>query len=301
MKFTLPLVFVSMAGSCLGVVINFDFNLNNNTDDSNVVADTYVGLAAAPDAAGGSAIWNSIRRNHSEQVASGSSLNTHIGVTSTPTRDSTGLASSVTVNIQGVGIGLINSHIAHQQSIGMQELGASGVYNRLMGDFIGIDSDTGNGTVGTAYGTIAGLAANAYYDIYFYGQGSDYTVPGPSNGASGQNSLFGITNGLGGAVSGSTQQTGWDGVNGGNGVLTEGVEYVRFSVKANSSGLIHFLWQNVVTGPGGNVATDSAPNGRNDGSRIGALNAIQIVSVPEPSTVLLGGLGMLGLLARRRR
>jgi hypothetical protein len=301
MKFSLPLVFVSMAGSCFGVVINFDFNLNNNTDDSNVVADTHVGLAAAPDSAGASAIWNSVRRSSSNGFSSNNFLNTHVGATSTPTVTSTGLATTASVTVtSGGGTGLVNAHIGQTQLAAQQELGL-GAYTDLMGDFIVVDSDTGHGTVGTAYGTIEGLAANSAYEIYFYGQGASNSLPGTSG--SGQNSLFGILDafGVGGTLVGSTKQTGYDGTPGGNGTLTENVEFVKFAVQTNASGQIFFVWQNVVSGPGGNVTTDNVPNGVNAGSRAGALNAIQIVSVPEPSTTLLGGLGMLALLARRCR
>ncbi|WP_367870727.1 PEP-CTERM sorting domain-containing protein [Luteolibacter sp. Populi] len=298
MKFALPriLALSLLAGSASGAVINFDFNLGGV--DANVPLDTYVGLAAAPDSAGSGAIWNSVRRTGSTSISSSNHLNTHVGPTLTPTRDSTGVATTASVTIAGEGIGLINSHIGHQQSVGNQELGG-GSLTDLMGDFIVVDSDGGNGTVGTAYGTIAGLAANAYYDIYFYGQGSANPTPGDSG--DGQNSLFAITGTFGGSLVGPAEQTGWDGVNGGNGTLTEGAEFVKFSIQTNNLGEVFFMWQNVVTGPGGNVLTDAVPNGVNGGSRAGALNAIQIVSVPEPSAVLLGALGMLGVLVRRRR
>jgi hypothetical protein len=69
---------------------------------------------------------------------------------------------------------------------------------------------------------------------------------------------------------------------------------------ANATGEIYFLWQNVVAGPGGNVLTDLALDENGGSSDFGAMNAIQIRSIPEPSVFLLATLGAIGLLRRRR-
>ncbi len=84
-------------------------------------------------------------------------------------------------------------------------------------------------------------------------------------------------------------------------MLVEGIEFVRFTAVADQDGKINFTWANVVADPGGNVAVDK------DGSAsmFAAFNAFQIVdlaanAVPEPSSALLGGLGLFALFHRRR-
>lgn len=288
MKLFLPLTLAvaALTGAAPAVVINFDFNLRlPGDDDSNVATDTYVGLGAAPDLAGNTH-WNSVRRNGSTGFSSSAAINS-------PIQDSSGTASNVSITIGAAG--LTNATIAHSKEPLHQELGSGGAYENLMGDFVQVHADS-PGTVGTAVGTIANLTAFASYEIYFYGQGATYGTPG--NFTSGQNSLFAITDTLGGNTIGTAKQTGWDAVDGGNGTLTEGVEYVKFLVTANASGQVFFRWENVVAGV--NAGTDLATNEDGDGSEYGALNGIQIVSVPEPSLALLGGLGVLGLVRRRR-
>jgi hypothetical protein len=115
-------------------------------------------------------------------------------------------------------------------------------------------------------------------------------------GFRGQNSYF--------EVGGSGKQTGWDGAAGGDGLLVEGLEYVVFRTTAIDGGIlggvINFDLENVVPGGGGNVATDSAPTTTGGGAQRGVINGLQLVAVPEPSVVLLGAFGLLGLLLRRR-
>lgn len=290
MKLFLPLALAItvLTGVAPAVVINFDFNRRlPGDDDSNVATETYVGLGAAPDSAGNTH-WNSVRRTGSTSFSSSAAINS-------PVFDSAGNATNVSITINASG--LTNATIAQSKESAQQELGVGGAYDDLMGDFLQVHAGT-PGTVGKAVGTIANLTAFGTYEVYFYGQGATYGDPG--NFTSGQNSLFGITNGLGGGTVGSKKQTGWDGTNGGNGLLTEGVEYVKFLVMANASGQIFFSWENVVAGL--NVASggDLATNEDGLSSEYGALNGIQLRSVPEPSLALLVSLGAFGLFRRRR-
>ncbi len=299
MKFLLPFIF-ALAGNAMGIVVNFDFNLNTG-DNTNIgigaAGDTYQGSGAAPDSVGNT-FWNSVRRTSSSTVSSASALNNSVA-NGGPIRDSTGVATSVDVLLSGTTGVAGTTTIGHQRTVGQQELGASLAYEDLMGDFLQLDAPgtDSEGNLGTVNGTINGLMANGVYELYFYGQGAVYGSPGSST--SGANSFFAITGSLGGSIIGSGQQTSWDGTSGGNGSLTPGVEYVKFTATANASGEIFFIWQNVMAGV--NVATDLATDSTGGSSDLAALNGIQVVSVPEPSGMLLGALGLCGLLARRRR
>jgi hypothetical protein len=276
MNFTSPLLLLATAFASVAsaTVVNIDFNRLLGTG---LPTDTFVGLGAAPDNPANTT-WNGLNRATSGSGITGSSL-----------LDSAGLATSVSINIPPT--------IGQGSAIGDQELGGAPLtFEDLMFDSISIDSGAA-GTLVTKSGTIAGLAVGGTYEIYFYSQGDDNNGNG---GNDGQNGLFAITSTLGGSVIGTAKQTGYDGVSGGNGILTENVEYVKFSATANASGEIFFKWENVV--PGANVTTDNVPNSTNNGSRFAVLNGIQIVQVvPEPSSALLVLLGTFGLLARRRR
>ena len=296
MKFALPAIITLAlsAGSASAVVVNFDFNLRGATD-ANVIPDTYVGLGAASDLAANTH-WNSIRRSSSNTVSSIAGLNSN-AAGGGPIRDSSGVATSVDIVLSGTtGVAGVTT-IGHQRSVNQQELGTALEFEDLMGDFIQVDAPgTDVSNVGTVNGTISGLAPNTLYEIYFYGQGANYASPS-ANANSGANSFFAITGGLGGPIVGSGQQTGWSAS---NGTLTEGVEFVKFTVNTGVATDIFFIWQNVVAGK--NVATDLAPDSTGGPSDFGALNGIQVREVvPEPSAALLGALGMLGLLVRRRR
>lgn len=282
-----------------GVVVNFDFNLRLG-DDSNVGAgtagDTYLGLGAAPDLAANT-LWNSVRRTGSSgafAVSSAAGLNSN-SPGGGPIRDSSGLETTVDILLSTTGSVSGTTTIGHQRSIGQQELGAAGVYEDLMSDYLRVDApgeDANN--IGTVHGTISGLAPNGLYELYFYGQGSNYT--GVPEETAGWNSLFGITDAFGGSLIGTARQTSWTAP---DGTLTEGIEFVKFTAMASATGEIFFLWQNVVAGPGGNVAVDLAPDVGGGSSDFGAFNGLQIRSVPEPSILLMAALGALGLLRRR--
>ncbi|WP_035610468.1 PEP-CTERM sorting domain-containing protein [Haloferula sp. BvORR071] len=306
MKFTHPVLLLALAvslESAQAVVVNFDFNLRLS-DDSNVgvgaAGDTYQGLGAAPDSATNT-LWNSVRRTGSTgtaAVSSASGLNNN-PPGGGPIRDSSGLATTIDVILGSTTGAAGATGIGHQRSGNQQELGLGAVpqYEDLMADYMQLTAPGNDSAanVGTVNGTINGLSPGAFYEIYFYGQGANYSGAFAST-TSGANSLFGITDALGGSVIGSLKQTGWTPS---DGVLTEGVEYVKFTANANATGEIFFMWQNVVAGK--NVTTDLAPDVGGGSTRFAALNAIQVVSVPEPSAALLGGLGVLSLALRRRR
>ncbi len=227
----------------------------------------YTGAAAAPDGAGSAAIWNSVvRQAWEDSVNSGNLV------------DSSGIPTSISFSL---GINGSHSNLA-----GDSERGAG--LGALMSDYAFLSS-ADNQSVHQESGAISGLVPTTTYDLYFYGQGDRFT----GNVFRGQNTLF--------TLGGESKQTGWDGTSGGDGLLVEGFEFVRFAATADKDGKISFTWANVVAGIGGNVAVDQ------DGwsSKFAAFNAMQIVeisavAVPEPSTVALAGLGLLALLHRRR-
>jgi PEP-CTERM motif len=263
MKFLLHLAAsgAALSAAATAQVINIDF-------DESAVSSIYQGLAAAPDPAGGSAQWNRV---------TGSGTTT---VTASSLTDSDGDTTGVGIELEINGSYL---ELAGQQEMG----GVPRTYEDMMSDYVYLSSPT-NTQVVTKSGTIFGLEPARLYDVYLYAQGDDFT----EDFSPGQNALF--------TINGISKQTSWDGVVGGNGLLVEGIEYVRFSVLADPSGEIAFSYANVVSGSGGNVVTDL--DGVN--SRFAGINGIQVVDVaavvPEPSAALLGGIGLLGLLRRRR-
>lgn len=297
------LALVALTLSSQGVVVNFDFNLNTGTNSNigiGAAGDTYQGLGAAPDSASNT-FWNSVRRSSSNTVSSASGLNSSL-TNGGPIRDSSGVATNIDVLLSSTATLAGTTGMGHQRSTGgQQELGLNSEYEDLMADYLQLNAPGADsaGNLGTINGTINGLVANGIYELYFYGQGATYGLPGSTT--SGANSFFAITSTLGGGIVGSGKQTGWDGTSGGNGTLSEDVEYVKFTATANASGEIFFIWQNVMAGV--NVATDHATDSTGGPSDLAALNAIQVVSVtvPEPSAFLLTALGAFSLLRRRRR
>lgn len=272
MNFSLPLVFLAaFSAAASATVVNIDFN---RLLAGGAVTNTFAGPGAAPDLPGNTT-WNGLYRPNSGD-----------GILATSLLNSAGVATTVSIDIPSL--------IGQGSTVTDQELGPSDSLLDLMSDGISIDSGLA-GVLVSKSGTIAGLAIGGVYDIYFYSQGDDNVADDQNDG---QNGLFAITSSLGGPVVGSTKQTGYDGVSGGDEALVEGVEYVKFTATANSLGEIFFKWENVV--PGLNVTGDLVPNLGDNGSRYAVLNGIQIVAVPEPSVALLGALGLLGLLRRRR-
>ena len=158
MKFTRPvLLFLTFSlGSAHAVVVNFDFNLRG-VDDSNVVPDTYVGLAAAPDSVTNTH-WNSVRRTGSTgsaAVSSASALNNGPSGGG-PISDSSGLATTIDIILSSTTNALGSTTIGQQRSANQQELGNALQYEDLMADFVqlsapGTDAAANVGTInGTA-------------------------------------------------------------------------------------------------------------------------------------------------------
>lgn len=279
MKSPIPLLlatyFVSSISSA--TVINIDFH------DRAAALPVFSGQAGANDSAGGvSAYWNPL------------------GISPSKTANAANLYDST--NIQtNVGFQLNGLHESVLDTNGDQESG--GGYLDLMGDYVRVGSDS-SGEVATANGKFTGLVVGGTYDLYFYGQGQYLSELGPPTATNlrGQNTLF--------TVDGVSQQTSWDGFEGGDGFLVEGIEFVKFTTVATDGGaeggVISFAFSNVVeTGDDANVTNDLVPNGNttgNTGSRFGALNGVQLVCVvPEPSAALLAMVASIGLISRRRR
>jgi hypothetical protein len=258
----LTALLVALAGPLAAQVINIDF------DESSTTA-LYQGLAAAPDPSGSTAIWNRVTGAGTNVTISGSNLIESDG-------DATGVGISVDVFRTYLGV-------PPSQEVG----GVTQGYFDLMSDYVYLSAPS-NSQVVTLSGSITGLDPSRLYDIYLYGQGDDFI----EDDSPGQNTLF--------SIGGVFKQTSWDGVSGGDGLMEEGIEYVKFSVMPDLLGRIGFSYANVVSGPGGNAATDL--DGVN--SRYAAINGIQIVDVaavvPEPSSALLGAFGLLAMRRRRR-
>jgi MYXO-CTERM domain-containing protein len=281
----LPLVFGIFAapGLASAAVVNIDFNFRDS-NDPDPAPYTYSGQAAAPDLLSNT-LWNSVRRSGSSAGFSSAS-----GLNNPPLKDSSGADTGISVIVPNESNGgyAANASLGHGRSVGDQEVGTSGVWQNLMGDFLQLEGPApASGdpiAVVTAYGFIAGLDVGSSYEIYFYAQGDNRD----------QNSSFAITDGFGAGspVIGSPEQTGWSSGTSTDGAWQEGMEYVKLTGEADSSGRINFSWSNVV-GAGDNGGANS---------RFAVLNAMQIVAVvPEPSTALLGMLGVAGLFLRRRR
>ncbi len=231
--------------------------------DESANVQIYQGLAGANDPAGATALWNRLTGSGTTTISGNNLL------------DSDGDATGV-----GISLGINGSYLS---APGQQQLGT---WKDLMTDYVYLSATTPDQVLSKT-GLIYGLDAGKLYDVYLYGQGNNFL----ETYSEGQNTLF--------TIGGVSKQTSWDGVEGGDGLLVEGIEYVKFSVIASPSGEIAFNYANVVAGPGGNVATDLDGHS----SRFGVLNGIQIVdvaAVPEPTSALLGAVGLLGLLRRRR-
>jgi hypothetical protein len=130
--------------------------------------------------------------------------------------------------------------------------------------------------------SFSGLVNNGVYDIYIYALSHNtgsWENPSNTERASG---AFTTSN-----VSGNGSSQSLDnGITGTNATtFTAGSNYVKFqSIVADGSGNISIIAN----------ATDGA------GATRLHINGLQLVAVPEPSAALLGAVGVLGLLRRRR-
>jgi len=261
-------------------VVNFDIGADN----------LYTGLAGAPDAEGTGALWNGIGTGALTPPPGG-----YV--------DSGGNTVPVTLNIDGGGVFFNNT--SDQELLADPNVNGSTIEN-LLGDYTGVRAGNNSNDLRTS--TINGLIAGNTYDLYLYGQGDNFT---DTNNNGGQNAGFRI---LGGT---DVRHTSHDGVNGGDGLLEEDVEYVVFrgveavgGVEGTATGSITFEHFNPGTGLHGTdpaFADSSTGSFDEDGnnSRFHALNGFQIVgdftAIPEPSSLALLLFGATALAGRRRR
>lgn len=146
----------------------------------------------------------------------------------------------------------------------------NGVFNAntggdLLRDFAGLHTNS----AGSVTLTLSGFTANqSLASIVLYGMNGDGGSVNPNQNAS---FTIGATTKTTNAVTPTS-------------VLTEGVNYVKFdNIQADGTGKLVITWSN--------------PTG---GSGWSSFNGLQLQAVPEPSAALLGGLGVLALLRRRR-
>lgn len=129
---------------------------------------------------------------------------------------------------------------------------------------------------------ISGLLPNSFHDIWILAYrdnasaaerlSATWTVANPTTSSASQ-----LLDSRGTSRNGTT--------------FVEGYNFLLFSkVQANGSGVITFD-ADATLGPDGAVSTDDWRSG---------LSGFQILGVPEPSTAILGALGALALLRRRR-
>jgi len=164
---------------------------------------TQSGLAAAPDANGAAAIWN-IANTGSPTVAGA--------------LDTSGTTTPVQFSINSRGI---------FNGPNWQELqsGQAGLFSNYL------TSRANNSQNDLRTGSITGLIPGNAYDFYVYGQGDNFDPAGGANG--GQN--------VGVRIGTDVRHTSFDGVQGGDGLLVEDIEYVLFpALIADATGTINF-------------------------------------------------------------
>lgn len=257
-------------GALLGSAAHAQFVLNY--DAPGFYGANYVGLGAAPDNAANT-YWNAL-------PGSG-------GTTGSPFSDllSDGATStSITLTL--------SSYNTYNNGSGSPNTPVTG----LLAPFII--------AAGTSTGTLNNIP-NGTYDLYLYGanwpdadRAASFTVNGSTQSTLGIN--WNVANHTYNESTfvqgGSFNNAGAGGAVGPNAVA--GANYVEFANLTVSSGSLMFSWTaNPIDRPGGLSNQDySGINGEGD------FNGLQLVQVvPEPSTVALGGLGLLGFLGSRKR
>ena len=137
---------------------------------------------------------------------------------------------------------------------------------------------------------IAGLDFNGVYDIYIYALSHNQASWGNLNDTERASGDFTTTNATGNGAS-QPLENGITGTN--NTSFVAGRNYV--------------LFQSIVASPSGNISIvadafdglDGTPGGTGD-TRL-HINGLQIVSIPEPTSAALLGLGAFALILRRRK
>jgi hypothetical protein len=153
-------------------------------------------------------------------------------------------------------------------STGQSEVLANGVTVAVT-DF-NFTNAAGNGTIGGAFGTILGRHMGSFSGV------PTVTLSGLTNGTRYQIQIF--------AMGGDTQTVN---ITGGPGLSVGGGNN-----PGNSSGFGQYAV--------GTFTADGPTQSITIGGSEPVLNALTVGTIPEPSVTLLGGIGLLGLMRRRR-
>jgi hypothetical protein len=199
-------------------------------------------------------------------VPASNSVTTVNGIAFTTNATQSGITLS-SVNSGGFGSGTDGGN----QLAGVTTIGGSTSYATLLSS--GAWTAGASGTSPTRTITLSGLTQNQQYEIRLWAADYRNWGVGRSQNVGGQ--AIDFNDAANGAAS-----------------ATSGGGYVIGVFTADVGGTQSFT----LTGTGGSAGTAPA----NNGSQAAQVNALQVIAIPEPSAALLGGLGMLCLLRRRR-